>query len=446
MVRIVFILGLALFALFFGAGNLIFPIKLGWESGSYFYPAIIGFLITGVGIPLLGLIASSTSPGGIPKILEEKVSRWFSVLLMTTIYLTIGPLFAIPRTTTTSYTIGIVPNISEDSNLYLFLFSIVYFAIVLALSLKPSRIVERIGRFLTPALLLVIGLLCVMAFLKLNTPITDLKGPYLTNNPFTEGFTEGYLTMDAIASIAFSIISLTALRAMGIIKKNKILKYSSLAALVAGTSLAIVYISLGWIGNHYPLSTEQVNWITRNEVHEGAYILASAADTLLGSLGPIVVSIVVTLACLTTAIGLTVAISSFFFNLLHPYVPSLKYNFYVYFFTLISCILSNQGLNKVINASIPILTILYPITILIIFLTLINEIIPIPKIAFQITVGTTSLISINNVFFKNISEQAFIPFYEALGISMTDLTFAWIIPSVIALIIGYLIAYLRKIA
>ncbi|MCV2503792.1 MAG: branched-chain amino acid transport system II carrier protein, partial [Neisseriaceae bacterium] len=107
---------------------------------------------------------------------------------------------------------------------------------------------------------------------------------------------------------------------------------------------------------------------------------------------------------------------------------------------------SNQGLNKVINASIPILTILYPITILIIFLTLINEIIPIPKIAFQITVGTTSLISINNVFFKNISEQAFIPFYEALGISMTDLTFAWIIPSVIALIIGYLIAYLRKIA
>ncbi|MCV2509259.1 MAG: branched-chain amino acid transport system II carrier protein, partial [Neisseriaceae bacterium] len=225
MVRIVFILGLALFALFFGAGNLIFPIKLGWESGSYFYPAIIGFLITGVGIPLLGLIASSTSPGGIPKILEEKVSRWFSVLLMTTIYLTIGPLFAIPRTTTTSYTIGIVPNISEDSNLYLFLFSIVYFAIVLALSLKPSRIVERIGRFLTPALLLVIGLLCVMAFLKLNTPITDLKGPYLTNNPFTEGFTEGYLTMDAIASIAFSIISLTALRAMGIIKKNKILKY-----------------------------------------------------------------------------------------------------------------------------------------------------------------------------------------------------------------------------
>ncbi|QRN41152.1 MAG: branched-chain amino acid transport system II carrier protein [Neisseriaceae bacterium] len=445
MIRIVFVLGLALFALFFGAGNLIFPIKLGWQSGSSFYPAVIGFLITGVGIPLLGLIASSTSPGGIPEILDKKVSKWFSFLLITSIYLTIGPLFAIPRTATTSYTIGVAPHLQADSNIYLLVFSVIYFLIVLIFSLKPSEMVERIGRFLTPALLLVIGILCTVAFFKLNTTVTELQGSATAyRNPFTEGFTQGYLTMDAIASVTFSIISLTVLRAAGITEKSKILKYSSLAALVSGICLVIVYIGLGWIGNHYPLSTEQLNWITQNEMHEGAYILANASNTLLNTLGPIVVSLIVTLACLTTAIGLTVAISSFFANLLGSYIPKLNYNFCVYFFTLTSLILSNQGLNQVISASIPILNILYPITILIIFIVLFNEVIHIPKIAFQITVITTSLISISNVLFQNMSKQIFTPFYNALGIPISDLTFSWIIPAIITLIIGYLIAYIRR--
>ncbi|MFH4354190.1 MAG: branched-chain amino acid transport system II carrier protein [Neisseriaceae bacterium] len=438
-------IGLTLFALFFGAGNLIFPIKLGWDSGNLFPQAILGFLVTGVGFPLLGIIANSTCPEGILGILREKVGRVFSLTLLTSIYLTIGPLFAIPRTATTSYTIGVVPNLGQDSPVYLLVFSALYLLLVLALSLKPNRIVDMVGKILTPTLLLVIALLALLAFLHLNQPVLEVKGPYLKNSAFAEGFSAGYLTMDAIGSITFSMISLTAINAIGIQEKGAILKASTFAALVAGISLTLVYLSLGWIGNHYQLSSHQLQWLQQNQVHEGAYILTASANSLLSSWGPVAVSVIVGLACLTTAVGLTVAISDFFFQLLRPYVPKLKYSFCVGFISLISFILANQGLNQVIKASIPILNILYPVTILIIFLVLLDQgLFDVPRLAFRLAIGVTALISVACTLFPNHMQLYFSRIYQLLGLPIQSIIFVWIPPAIVAFSVGYLLHFFLK--
>ena len=232
-------IGFTLFALFFGAGNLIFPLKLGHESGTYFWPALIGFLITGVGLPLLGLIAGSLSGKSIAETLAERIHPLFSVVFMVAIYLTIGPLFAIPRTATTSYEIGLVPSLGS-SPLALFGFTVVFFGLVLALSLNRSKMVDVIGKWLTPALLVTICILCVKAFLMFKNGVVTPSPVFAEQSAWGIGFLEGYLTMDAIAAIAFAMIAMSAVNAVGISDKKAVTRYCTVAAVIAGVALAAV--------------------------------------------------------------------------------------------------------------------------------------------------------------------------------------------------------------
>jgi len=242
-VRKITAIGFMLFAIFFGAGNLIFPPNAGWLSGGSFTPAIIGFVITGVGLPLLGIIAGSFSEEGF--ITETKrISVVFSVVFMVAIYLTIGPFFAIPRTATVSYEMALVPLIKADGGILhgiflsiaeglkslfyandasvtalgmvgkvgLFFYTILFFALTFWLSYNPTKIVDRVGQILTPALLVTMVILIIISFVKLNTPIAEIDEAYQLA-PFAKGFVEGYQTMDTIAAVAFSIIVLKAVRA-----------------------------------------------------------------------------------------------------------------------------------------------------------------------------------------------------------------------------------------
>ena len=270
-------IGFTLFALFFGAGNLIFPLKLGYESGGYFWPALIGFLVTGVGLPLLGLISGALSGQSIAKTLSERIHPLFSVVFMVAIYLTIGPLFAIPRTATTSYEIGFVPSLGS-SPLALLGFTVAFFGLVLALSLNRSKMGDVIGKWLTPALLITICVLCVKAFLMFKTGVTTPVPTFQEQSPWGIGFLEGYLTMDAIAAIAFAMIAMQAVSAVGITDKKEVTRYCAIAALIAGVALAAVYLALGWAGNHYPLDVETLNQLNADGTHLGVYLLVNIAS------------------------------------------------------------------------------------------------------------------------------------------------------------------------
>ena len=167
MSKNVFVVGFMLFAIFFGAGNLIFPPKLGLDSGSEFWSAIAGFVVTGVGLPLLGIIVASFYEGGYKQALN-RIHPWFSVAFLMAIYLAIGPFFAGPRTGATAYEMAILPFLGESSTMSLLIFTIIYFAIALWLSLNPSKMVDRIGSILTPALLIAIFALVVSAYFSLS--------------------------------------------------------------------------------------------------------------------------------------------------------------------------------------------------------------------------------------------------------------------------------------
>lgn len=408
-------IGFTLFALFFGAGNLIFPLKLGYESASYFWPALIGFLITGVGLPLLGLISGALSGQSIAQTLSERIHPLFSVVFMVAIYLTIGPLFAIPRTATTSYEIGFVPSLGSSPMLLLG-FTVVFFGLVLALSLNRSKMVDVIGKWLTPALLVTICVLCVKAFLMFKTGVSTPAPTFQEQSPWGIGFLEGYLTMDAIAAIAFAMIAMQAVHAVGITDKKQVTRYCAIAAVIAGVALAAVYLALGWAGNHYPIDAATMDKINADGTHLGVYLLVNIASATYGAVGPWLVAIIVLLACLTTAIGLIVAVSDYF----NQQFSALSYKTYVWIFTLISLLLANQGLNQVISLSIPVLLILYPIAMTVIVLLLLDPLLHPSRMVYRATVGTAVVVSLLSQFVPKV--------VEALPLASASL--AWLLPVV----------------
>lgn len=382
----IIIVGFMLFAMFFGAGNLIFPPRLGLESQSDYLYAILGFISTGVGLPLLGIIVSSFYQGGYQKALN-KINPYFSVIFLSAIYLSVGPFFAIPRTGATSYELAIQPFLSHSNITTQLIFSAIYFLLSLWLALNPSKMVERIGAILTPLLLLSILILVLSTLFQPNQEtITYINNE---NNVFFKGFVDGYLTMDALASIAYSSIVILAIQSKGINKHN-LSKQTSIAALIAASALALIYLALAWIGNNSQISPHELHLLAEKNQDVGTYILNVIANRSLGHIGSIMLGIIVSLACLTTAIGLIVSVSEYFNSIYHK----ISYKGYACIFTLISFIIANQGLNFVISKSVPVLSILYPISITIIFILLLNIFIPVPLLAQRIAIICVTIISL----------------------------------------------------
>ncbi|UXR70840.1 MULTISPECIES: branched-chain amino acid transport system II carrier protein [unclassified Staphylococcus] len=432
------VIGFMLFAIFFGAGNLIFPPSLGLESGQYFWPSIIAFVITGIGLPLLGVVVGALDKEGYIGAIN-KIHPAFSVVFLVVIYLTIGPLFAIPRTASTSFEMTITPIINSSSPLWLFVFSVIYFIVVLYLCFNPGKIVDRIGAILTPLLLITILAMIVKGFIDFGGNPSSSADPevYKSNiSGFTKGFTEGYLTMDAIAAIAFSMIVVNAVKATGIRTADQIFKQTALSAIIATAALAFIYISLGFIGNHMIISEETMKQLTENNQNIGAHLLITIAATGYGAFGKYLLGIIVALACLTTACGLVVAVSEYF----HSILPKLSYKTYVIIFTLISFVLSNLGLNSVIQLSIPVLLIIYPVAITTVLLILIARFVPTRRITQQITVAVVALESILSVF--NTNGWIKMPFIESLPFH--EYSLEWFPIAVITLLIAYAIGAFVK--
>lgn len=432
--KYVFVVGFMLFAMFFGAGNLIFPPSIGHESGEHFWPGVIGFVLTGVGLPLIAVIAGAISKGGYDESLNH-VSKWFSIAFMVAIFLTIGPFFAIPRTATTAYEMSILPYLSDTSTLSLLIFTLLYFLIVFLICLKPGYLVDTIGKSLTPILLITIVLLIIMGILNYSglTP-NETSGAFLEKSAFSVGFTEGYLTMDAIAAIVFSLIVINAIRGLGFSSKKDLLNGTIQSALLAAVLLGVIYVALAWIGNKVGLPGELAE-----DQNLGTFILTFVAEDVLGSFGVFVLATIVFLACLTTCVGLIVSVSEYF----HELIPRVSYVAWVSIFILISLVLANQGLSTIIQGSVPVLMILYPIAMTVISLVIFTYFVPSPRLALQIPVYTVSIISILAVIFRSeyfgISALEVLPLQVLEYLPLFAAEFEWIPILIVGYIIGYVL-------
>ena len=431
------IIGFTLFAMFFGAGNLIFPPNLGLDSGQFFWPSILAFALTGIGLPLLGVIVGALDKQGYIGSLN-KISPKFSVIFLIVIYLTIGPLFAIPRTASTSFEMTITPIAHTNSSLALFIFTIIYFLVVLYLCINPNKMVDRIGSLLTPLLLITILAMIIKGFVDYGGNTHSQAAEAFTSNfaGFSQGFTNGYLTMDAIAAIAFSMIVVNAVKATGITHTNKIFRQTLLAGIIAAVALMFIYISLGFIGNHMAVPQEKVASLIANDQNIGTYLLTTMASAGFGAFGKYLLGIIVALACLTTACGLIVSVSEYFNRIF----PRISYKTYVIIFTLVSFILANQGLNSVITMSVPVLSIVYPVAITSVLLILLARFIPTKPIAQQIPVAVVSIISILSV----IHTQGWFKLSLIDNLPLKDYSLEWFPIAVITTIIGYIVAPLFK--
>ena len=423
-----------LFGMFFGAGNLIFPVHLGQLAGRQFLPAAIGFILTAVGIPILGVAAiGSTHSEGLQD-LSRRVGHRYSYFFTCLLYLTIGPFFAIPRCATTSFTAGVRPllgtQLSEQT--MLLLFSLIFFALVFVFSIRPGSITLWIGKIINPLFLLFLGVLIVTALLHPSIEVSAaVPDASYQNGAFFSALSQGYETMDAIAGLAFGIISV--IRQMGVREDSTIAKEVLHSGMLAGLLMAFIYLLTILIG---------VQSLGQFELSEnGGIALSQIADYYLGRMGTWILAIAITFACLKTSIGLVTSCAETFVKL---FPHALSYRAWAVVFTLFSLIVSNIGLSAIITYSVPVLMLIYPPAITLILLALLgNAFQHNKKVYVCVTICSWAasifdfLAALPDEMQSALHLEPVIAFARH-ALPLFDLNLGWILPSLVGLCIGLL--------
>ena len=425
-------LGSMLFGLFFGAGNLIFPVHMGQEAGANVWPAIIGFLITGIGLPFLGIIAIGISGENGLFDLASRVHKGYGYFFTVALYLVIGPFFAMPRLAATSFEIGLTPFVAESQKtLFLAIFSILFFALSWWFSRNPSKLLDYVGKFLNPLFLVLLAILIVMSFVKPMANIHDITvlGNY-RNHAFFTGFQNGYNTLDVLASLAFGIIVVNTLKNKGVTKKSTITADTFKSGAVSVLLMGIIYSFLSLMG------TMSMGKFDLSE--NGGIALAQIAYYYLGTGGSIILALIVVVACLKTTIGLTTAFSETFAELF----PGLSYSTLIAGVSIIPCIIANVGLTSIISYSTPVLMFLYPLAIILVLLGVSGPLFKNNPIVYQ----TVTIFTIIPAIIDGLkSSPAWI---QNAGITQKMIEFAkntlpffeigmgWIVPAVFGLVLG----------
>lgn len=342
-----------LFGMLFGAGNLIFPVHMGQLAGSHFWSANIGFISTGVLMPFLALIAFGLSGSGSLEELAGNVHPAFARIFTVLLYLTIGPAFALPRTATVSYQIGIVPFVGENQTLFLAGFTFLFMAVALLFSLKPSKLVVYIGKFLNPVFLAFLAILVAVALVHPMGSIAGSipQGAYV-EHAFLTGFKEGYNTMDVLAMLAFSVVVINTLKDLGVTDPRTISVDLLKVGIIVVFLMSLIYTLITWLG------TSSLGQLAVSA--NGGIALAQIAHSYFGPVGGMLLAAIVTFACLKTAIGLITACANTFREL---FPGSLSYKAYCVLFAGISFLIGNVGLTQIIVLAVPILMFLYPMAI-----------------------------------------------------------------------------------
>ncbi|WP_106777140.1 branched-chain amino acid transport system II carrier protein [Peptostreptococcus russellii] len=420
-VKDVFVVGFALFAMFFGAGNLIFPPYLGVVSGSKWWIAFLGFLFADAGLSLL-VIISLTKFNGEMDALFNRVGKGFAAVMGSVIVICIGPLIAVPRTAATTYEVGILPTIGPGFNRIIF--SIIFFAIVLALTIKPSKVVDIVGQFLTPVLLISLAILIIKGAVS---PLGQMSDKVLIEGGlFSRGIKEGYQTLDSLGAFVFASIIIASLVDKGYKEEKIKIKATIMAGVVAAVGMLLVYGGLAYLG-----ATVSSNY---GADIDSTALLVAITYRLMGNTGKILLAIMIALACLTTAIGVTSSCGLFFSRLSKN---KISYEKVVLTVCILSAIVSNFGVTQILSFALPILLVVYPGALTLVVLGLFNEKIK-DDIVFRIAAATSLIFSFIVVVSGLLGNET-IPNLVA-KLPLANLGFEWVVPVVISIVIGFMLS------
>lgn len=431
-----------LFGMFFGAGNLIFPVHLGQMAGQNALPAIIGFIITAVGIPILGVAAIGVTHSDGLQTLSGKVGKGYGIFFTCLLYLTIGPLFAIPRCATVSFTTGITPLLGADSpeRLYLLLFSAVFFAFVLFFSLRPGKITVWIGKIINPLFLFFFAVLMLAALLAPGAAVSAVEPvEAYRSDAFFPALIEGYGTMDAIAGLAFGIVVIDVIRRMGVDNDDTIAEDVLSSGLLTGALMALIYVVSIVVG----AQSRGLFELSEN----GGIALTQIAGHYLGGVGLFILAFTITFACLKTSIGLVTACAETFSKMTNG---KISYRSWAILFTVFSFAVSNIGLSAIIEYSIPMLMLIYPPAIALILLAFLGKFFAHDRTVYITTMTGTWAAAIFDCM-KTLPApvqtalhlDAPIAFATA-HLPLFDKNLGWLLPAVIGFAAGMAIRSVRK--
>ena len=431
-----------LFGMFFGAGNLIFPVHLGQMAGQNALPAIIGFIITAVGIPILGVAAIGITHSDGLQTLSGKVGKGYGIFFTCLLYLTIGPLFAIPRCATVSFTTGITPLLGADSpeRLYLLLFSAVFFAFVLFFSLRPGKITVWIGKIINPLFLFFFAVLMLAALLAPGAAVSAVEPvEAYRSDAFFPALIEGYGTMDAIAGLAFGIVVIDVIRRMGVDNDDAIAEDVLSSGLLTGALMALIYVVSIVVG----AQSRGLFELSEN----GGIALTQIAGHYLGGVGLFILAFTITFACLKTSIGLVTACAETFSKMTNG---KISYRSWAILFTVFSFAVSNIGLSAIIEYSIPMLMLIYPPAIALILLAFLGKFFAHDRTVYIATmIGTWAAAIFDCMKTLPAPVQAALHLdapiaFAAAHLPLFDKNLGWLLPAVIGFAAGMAIRASRK--
>ena len=429
-----------LFGMFFGAGNLIFPLILGAKAGKDMPLALLGMLVSAVGFPLLGIISMGISKSEGLLEMAGRVSKGFAYFFTCALYLTIGPLFAIPRCGATSFAVGFAPLSGEHKTLFQLIFTLLFFAAVLIFSLRPSKITDTVGKWLNPIFLLLLSVLVFAVLLRPANGVSQVpvSEDYARGAVFS-GFLQGYDTLDVLASLAFGIIVINVIRGYGVENPSDIAKSTVKSGVFSMTFMAVIYAVIALAGTEcYSLYADRLS----NPDFTGGDAFSVIAEHYFGRAGIVILALTVTFCCLKTAVGLVTSCSETFVEMF-PKGP--KYKTYAVGFSVFSFAVSNIGLSNIISFSAPVLYLLYPLAIVLVLLNLFGKFFKNRQCVFVTTMLFTGAAALCDLI-RVSGIEALSGTVSAIGrvLPLYGVGMGWILPSAAGLLLGLFVSALSK--
>ncbi len=429
-----------LFGMFFGAGNLIFPLILGAKAGKDMPLALLGMLVSAVGFPLLGIISMGISKSEGLLDMAGRVSKGFAYFFTCALYLTIGPFFAIPRCGATSFAVGFAPLSGEHKTLFQLIFTLLFFAAVLIFSLRPSKITDTVGKWLNPIFLLLLSVLVFAVLLRPANGVSQVpvSEDYARGAVFS-GFLQGYDTLDVLASLAFGIIVINVIRGYGVENPSDIAKSTVKSGVFSMTFMAVIYAVIALAGTEcYSLYADRLS----NPDFTGGDAFSVIAEHYFGRAGLVILALTVTFCCLKTAVGLVTSCSETFVEMF-PKGP--KYKTYAVGFSVFSFAVSNIGLSNIISFSAPVLYLLYPLAIVLVLLNLFGKFFKNRQCVFVTTMLFTGAAALCDLI-RVSGIEALSGTVSAIGrvLPLYGVGMGWILPSAAGLLLGLFVSALSK--
>lgn len=430
--------GITLFSMFFGAGNLILPPMLALQAGTSTVPAMIGFLVAGIGLPVLGIVAVALV--GTARELADRVHPLFSSIFVAAIYLAIGPCLAIPRTSSTAFEM-LVPLFPQGAPIgtIRLVFSIVFFAVAYALAMHPGALTKLLGRITGPALILLLIMVVGSSIVSPAGVAQAPQAPYDSAAPI-QGFLTGYQTMDLLASLTFGLVIAENIKGLGVSDSHGLMREISRAGIVAGILMALVYCGLAQVGASF-------GSVMPNATN-GAALLTASATLHFGIAGTLIIAAIYLLACLNVCIGLISCCGTYFAETFGAAAPGaqtrvlgrIPYAGWAAAFAVFSCVVSNVGLDTILTFSVPLLSALYPVSIVFVIMGMAHRACDHLSLTWPWAIGATTVVSVATALRDAFFAGTWLPF-DALPLA--SLGFGWLLPALCGAAVGAILSATR---